>query len=77
MVLLTVHGNAFYTPHKPIVRRDPQNKAKIRPKSAVFIAFLNQVLRQINSFFMNDCYIVPDAFTVNIIVEHTPFTSYP
>ena len=55
IVLFKVHRDAIYTPHVPINRRDPQNEAEIWPKSAIFIAFLNQVLRQINSFFMNDC----------------------
>ena len=55
MVLFKVHRDALYTPHVPINRRDPQNEAKIQHKSINFKAFFNQVLENINSFFLNDC----------------------
>ena len=55
MVLFKIHRDAFYTPHVPIIRRDPQNEAKIQHKSINFKAFFNQVLENINTFFLNDC----------------------
>ena len=55
LVSFKLHGDASYTPHVPIDRRDPLNRAKLQHKSAIIIAFFNQVYRNINSFFMNDC----------------------
>ena len=59
MVPFKAHRDAFYSPHVPINRRDPQKKAKMnQPFSG-----------QINSFLLNDCWIVLDAFTFHFILS--------
>ena len=55
MVFLKLHGDASYTPHVPLDRRDPQNRAELQNKSAIIIAFFNLVYIDISRFFMNDC----------------------